>query len=45
MLVPYLVLQIEIPEARLEWEKQFMLEGTNVTIMDYEGEVLGVLLK
>ena len=37
--------QIEIDEARLEWEKQFMIEGTNVTIMDYEGEVLGVLLK
>ena len=37
--------QIEIDEARLEWEKQFMIEGTNVTIMDYEGEVLGVQLK
>lgn len=37
--------QIEIPGSRLEWEKQFMLEGTNVTIMDYEGEILGVQLK
>ncbi len=37
--------QIEIDEARLKWEKQFMIEGTNVTIMDYEGEVLGVQLK
>ncbi len=37
--------QIEIPSERLEYEKNFMLEGTEVTIIDYEGEILGVNLK
>ena len=36
--------QIEIPEARLEWEKKFMLEGSTVSITFYEGEILGVSL-
>ncbi len=37
--------QIEIPKARLEWEKQFMKENDNVTISMYEGkEILGVIL-
>lgn len=34
--------QIEIPAQRLEWEKNFMLEGSNVNITFYEGEILGV---
>lgn len=34
--------QIEIPAVRLEWEKNFMLEGSNVNITFYEGEILGV---
>ena len=37
--------QIEIPKARLEWEKQFMKENDNVTISMYDGnEILGVIL-
>ena len=36
--------QIEIPEDRLAWEKKFMLEGSNVNITFYEGEILGVSL-
>ncbi|MDE6407946.1 MAG: elongation factor P [Anaeroplasmataceae bacterium] len=36
--------QIEIPEERLAWEKKFMLEGANVNITFYEGEILGVSL-
>ena len=37
--------QIEIPKARLEWEKQFMKENDTVTISMYEGsEILGVIL-
>lgn len=37
--------QIDIPAERLEYEKNFMLEGSEVTIIDYEGEILGVMLK
>lgn len=36
--------QIEIPAQRLEWEKNFMLEGSSVNITFYEGEILGVSL-
>ena len=36
--------QIDIPCERLEWEKNFMLEGMNVSITIYEGEILGVCL-
>ena len=36
--------QIDIPCERLEWEKKFMLEGMNVSITIYEGEILGVSL-
>ncbi len=36
--------QIEIPETNLSWEKNFMLEGSNVNITFYEGEILGVSL-
>ncbi len=37
--------QIDISAERLEYEKDFMLEGTDVTIIDHEGEILGVMLK
>ena len=36
--------QLEIPEERLSWEKNFMLEGSTVSITFYEGEILGVSL-
>lgn len=36
--------QLEIPENRLAWEKKFILEGSNVNITFYEGEILGVSL-
>jgi len=36
--------QIEIPASRLEWEKNFLLEGSNVSITFYESEILGVAL-
>ncbi len=36
--------QIEIPAERLEWEKNFMVEGMNVSISFYETEILGVIL-
>jgi elongation factor P len=37
--------QIEIPESRLEWETNFLMEGMEVIVIDYHGEVLGVSLK
>lgn len=36
--------QIDIPSERLEYEKNFLLEGTAVTIIEFEGEILGVQL-
>lgn len=36
--------QIEIPTERLEWEKNFLVEGMEVTIIDFEGEILGIML-
>lgn len=36
--------QIEIPLSRLAWEKKFIVEGANVNITFYEGEILGVSL-
>ncbi len=36
--------QIEIPNDRLEWEKNFLVEGMEVTIIDFEGEILGIML-
>jgi elongation factor P len=36
--------QIEIPAQRLEWEKNFLLEGMNVDVTFYETEILGVSL-
>ena len=37
--------QIEIPAERLNWEKNFMLEGSNVSVTFYESEILGVQLE
>ena len=34
--------QIEIPQERLAWEKNFLLEGMNVDVTFYESEILGV---
>src|SRR5690554_391180 len=36
--------QFDIPKGMLEYEKNFILEGTMVTIIDYQGEILGVQL-
>lgn len=36
--------QIDIPAERLELEKNYLIEGMNVTIQDYNGEILGVML-
>lgn len=36
--------QIDIEESRLEFERNFLLEGMNVTIIDYQGEILGIQL-
>ena len=36
--------QIEIPKDRLEWEMNFLVPNLDVSIMLYEGEVLGVIL-
>ena len=34
--------QVEIPEERLHWEKQFLKESQMVNIQVYDGEILGV---
>ncbi len=36
--------QVEIPESRLEWEKKFLKENSEVEIVTYEDEILGVNL-
>ena len=36
--------QIEISNDRLKWEKNFLVEGMEVTIIDFEGEILGIML-
>lgn len=36
--------QIDIPSERLEWEKNFLVEGMPVIIVDYQGEILGIQL-
>ncbi|AAB95773.1 elongation factor P [Mycoplasmoides pneumoniae] len=36
--------QIEIPEKQLEWEKNFITEDSEVTIISYQSEILGVNL-
>jgi elongation factor P len=35
---------IEISHTRLEWEKNFIVEGTEVSIQKYDDEILGVSL-
>jgi elongation factor P len=34
----------EIPRSRLDWEKNFIVEGTEVAIQKYDDEILGVSL-
>lgn len=36
--------QIEIPASRLEWEKNFMVEGSEVTVLRNDSEILGISL-
>lgn len=36
--------QIEIPYNQIEWEKNFIEEGSEVNVMRYEGELMGVSL-
>jgi elongation factor P len=36
--------QLDLPAERLQYEKNFMLEGMEVIVVDYKGEVLGVQL-
>ncbi len=36
--------QFEIPKSKLEWEKNFLFEGIEVSIIRYESEILGVIL-
>ncbi|HKM29448.1 MAG TPA: elongation factor P [Bacilli bacterium] len=37
-------IQVDIPAERLTYEKSFLKEGTEVTIIDFQGEILGVML-
>lgn len=36
--------QVEIPTARLEWERKFIKANDNVNITSYDGEIIGVSL-
>jgi elongation factor P len=36
--------QIDIPSENLQYEKNFLIEGESVTVIDYMGEILGVQL-
>lgn len=36
--------QVEIPEEKLKWEKNFITDGTEVSIMRYGDEILGASL-
>ena len=36
--------QIDIPSSSLEYEKNFLIEGESVTVIDYKGEIIGVQL-
>lgn len=36
--------QIEIPSDNLTYEKNFLVEGASVLVVDFEGEILGVTL-
>lgn len=35
---------VEIPAKNLEWEKNFILEGMEVSVESYNGEIIGVTL-
>ena len=37
--------QVEIPTTKLEWEKNFIIEGTKVILIKYESQILGITLK
>lgn len=36
--------QIEMPKQKMEWEANFLLEGIEVEVVDYNGEILGINL-
>ncbi|WP_027119987.1 elongation factor P [[Mycoplasma] testudinis] len=36
--------QISVPLKMLEWEKNFIAEGVEVSVLSYEGEILGLSL-
>lgn len=36
--------QIEIPKDKLQWEMQFMKPNSDVTVIEHENEILGVVL-
>lgn len=36
--------QITLEEKQIEWELKFLLENTNINIMSYQGEILGINL-
>lgn len=36
--------QISLSKEKLEWELKFLKEGSEVEILDYEGEILGISL-
>jgi elongation factor P len=36
--------QIEIPMDKMQWEKNFLVEGMGVDVTQYEGEILGIAL-
>ncbi|UWD35338.1 elongation factor P [Mycoplasma cottewii] len=36
--------QVQIPMTRLEWEKNFLVEGLMIKMTEFEGEVLGINL-
>ena len=36
--------QISLPKDRIKWELNFLKEGSEVEILEYEGEILGITL-
>lgn len=37
-------MQVDIPSANLEYEKNFLIEGESVTVIEYQGEIIGIQL-
>ena len=37
-------IQIDLPSETLKYEKNFLIEGESVTVIDFQGEILGVQL-